>query len=143
MKTIFEEAIRQNPSITFDRCVKECEKLLGILGSDQLVNLSLEDRLNLVSKFEYTSYESRGYLDLQALVPSYAVKKDSLLLKHRENPFITTAQQQHAQKLYDMVSYTTNSYPYGMIIYYDFESWTDDKLRLNITLEYNETFNRR
>ena len=49
MKTIFEEAIRQNPSITFDRCVKECEKLLGILGSDQLVNLSLEDRLNLVS----------------------------------------------------------------------------------------------
>ena len=140
MKTIFEEAIRQNPSITFDRCVKECEKLLG---SDHLVNLSLEDRLNLVSKFEYTSYESRGYLNLQALVPGYAVKKDSLLLKHRENPFITTAQQQHAQKLYDMVSYTTNSYPYGMIIYYDFEAWTDDKLRLNITLEYNEAFNRR
>ena len=99
MKTIFEETIRQNPSITFDRCVKECEKLLGILGSDQLVNLSLEDRLNLVSKFEYISYESRGYLYLQALVPSYAVKKDSLLLKNRENPFITTAQQQHAQKL--------------------------------------------
>ena len=112
--------------------------MLGILGSDQLVNLSLEDRLNLVSKFEYISYESRGYLYLQALVPSYAVKKDSLLLKQRENPFITTA-----QKLYDMVSYTTNSYPYGMIIYYDFESWTDDKLRLNITLEYNEAFNRR
>ena len=143
MKTIFEEAIRQNPSITFDRCVNECEKLLGILGSDQLVNLSLEDRLNLVSKFEYISYESKGYLHLQALVPSYAVKKDSLLLKHRENPFITTAQQQHAQKLYDLVSYKTNSYPYGMIIYYDFEAWTDDKLRLNITLEYNDAFNRR
>lgn len=143
MKTIFEEAIRQNPSITFDLCVKECEKLLGILGSDQLVNLSLEDRLNLVSKFEYISYESKGYLHLQALVPSYAVKKDSLLLKHRENPFITTAQQQHAQKLYDLVSYKTNSYPYGMIIYYDFEAWTDDKLRLNITLEYNDAFNRR
>lgn len=29
MKKIFEEAIRQNPSITFDRCVKECEKLQG------------------------------------------------------------------------------------------------------------------
>lgn len=87
MKKIFEEAIRQNPSITFDRCVKECEKLLGILESDQLVNLSLEDRLNLVSKFEYISYESRGYLDLQALVPSYAVKKRLSAIKTKRKPF--------------------------------------------------------
>ncbi len=29
----FEEAIRQNPSITFDRCVKECEKLLEYWGA--------------------------------------------------------------------------------------------------------------
>lgn len=143
MKTIFQDLLKHVPTITTDKLVKECEKILGVLGIDQLVNLNLEERMDLVQKFEYISYESGGFLYLQALVPTYAVKKDSLLLKQRENPFVTKAQHQHAQKLYDVVSYTINSYPYGILTYYDFEPWADDKLRLNITLEYDENFDRR
>lgn len=143
MKTIFQDLLKHVPTITTDKLAKECEKILGVLGIDQLVNLSLEERMDLVQKFEYISYESGGLLNLQALVPTYAVKKDSLLLKQRENPFVTKSQHQHAQKLYDVVSYTINSYPYGILTYYDFEPWADDKLRLNITLEYDENFDRR
>lgn len=44
MKTIFEDLLKQLPTFTSKTIVKEGEKVLGILGADSLVNLSLEDR---------------------------------------------------------------------------------------------------
>lgn len=140
MATILKKTIKQTPTITFDKCVTECEKILGVLGIDQLVNLSVKDRMKLSKKFEYNSYDSRGILSLQALVPKYAIKKDSLLLKQRENSFVTTAQHQHAQKLYDKISRAVNSYPYGVITCYEFEQWIDEHLRLYIMLKYDKDF---
>ncbi|HFH9495843.1 TPA: hypothetical protein ACGNYL_000919, partial [Streptococcus agalactiae] len=70
----------------------------------------------------------------------YAIKKDSLLLKQRENSFVTTAQHQHAQKLYDKISRAVNSYPYGVITCYEFEQWIDEHLRLYIMLKYDKDF---
>ena len=99
MTTVFKDLLKHVPTITTDKLVKECEKILGVLGIDPLVNLSLEDKTNLVKNFEYVSYESIGFLTLQALVPNYAIKKGSLLLKERENLFATTNQCQHAQRL--------------------------------------------
>ncbi|HEM6116897.1 TPA: hypothetical protein U2C09_001498 [Streptococcus suis] len=142
MTTKFEDLLKLVPTITTEKLVKECEKILGVLGRDQLVNLSLEDRMNLTKNFEYDSYDSIGILTLQALVPNYAIKKGSLLLKERENFILTSKQCQHAQKLYDEISHAVNSYPYGTITCYDFEPWTigDPELRLTIMLEYDKYF---
>lgn len=81
-----------------------------------------------------------GFLTLQALVPNYAIKKGSLLLKERENLFATTNQCQHAQRLYDRLSCAVNSYPYGIITCYDFEPWTNKEFRLYVILKYDKGF---
>ena len=140
MTTVFKDLLKHVPTITTDKLVKECEKILGVLGIDPLVNLSLEDKTNLVKNFEYVSYESIGFLTLQALVPNYAIKKGSLLLKERENLFATTNQCQHAQRLYDRLSCAVNSYPYGIITCYDFEPWTNKEFRLYVSLKYDKGF---
>lgn len=140
MKTKFEDLLKLVPTISNTTLVKECEKILGVLGHDHLVNLSLEDRMNLTKKFEYVSYESEDILTLQALVPKYAIKKGSLLVKERENSFVTTTQCQHAQKLYDEISRAVNSYPYGVITCYDLEPWTNEEFRLYIKLTYDRNF---
>ena len=140
MTTVFKDLLKHVPTITTDKLVKECEKILGVLGIDPLVNLSLEDKTNLVKNFEYVSYESIGFLTLQALVPNYAIKKGSLLLKERENLFATTNQCQHAQRLYDRLSCVVNSYTYGIITCYDFEPWTNKEFRLYVILKYDKGF---
>lgn len=140
MTTVFKDLLKHVPTITTDKLVKECEKILGVFGIDPLVNLSLEDKTNLVKNFEYVSYESISFLSLQALVPNYAIKKGSLLLKERENIFVTSNQCQHAQKLYDEISRAVNSYPYGVITCYDFEPWTNEEFRLYILLKYDKDF---
>lgn len=140
METKYKDLLKRVPSITTEKLVKECEKILGVLGHDQLVNLSLEDRTNLTNNFEYISYDSSSILSLQALVPNYAIKKSSLLLKERGNLFVTSKQCQHAQKLYDEISRAVNSYPYGVITCYDFEPWTNEEFRLYILLKYEKDF---
>ena len=55
MKTVFKDLLKHVPTITTDKLVKECEKILGVLGIDPLVNLSLEDKTNFVKNFEYVS----------------------------------------------------------------------------------------
>ena len=115
---------------------------MGILGADSLVNLSLEDRMALAENLEYLSGDTYGFLTLKVLVPTYAIKKNSLLFKKRENPYVTTAQCQHAQQLYDSISYSENSYPYGTIKSYDFEPWTEHHLRFYIIIEYDKDLNK-
>ena len=142
MKTIFEDMLKQLPTFTSKTIVKEGEKVLGILGADSLVNLSLEDRMALAENLEYLSGDTYGFLTLKVLVPTYAIKKNSLLFKKRENPYVTTAQCQHAQQLYDSISYSENSYPYGTIKSYDFEPWTEHHLRFYIIIEYDKDLNK-
>ena len=60
MKTIFEDLLKQLPTFTSKTIVKEGEKVLGILGSDSLVNLSLEDRMALAENLEYLSGDTYG-----------------------------------------------------------------------------------
>jgi hypothetical protein len=140
MTTVFKDLLKHVPTITTDKLVKECEKILGVLGFDPLVNLSLKDKTDLTKNFEYVSYDSIGILTLRALVPNYAIKKGSSLLKERENLFVTTKQCQHAQKLYDKISHAVNSYPYGIITCYDFEPWINGNLRLYIIVKYDKDF---
>lgn len=83
MKTIFEDLLKQLPTFTSKTIVKEGEKVLGILGADSLVNLSLEDRMALAENLEYLSGDTYGFLTLKVLVPTYAIKKNSLLFKKK------------------------------------------------------------
>lgn len=140
MKSVFTDMLTVAPTLTNSSLVNEAYKVLIVLGLDQSVNLDIEDRIKLTNKFEFSSYTSCSYLTLEALVPAYAIKSNSLLLKHRENPSILSKQRQHAQKLYKQASKLVNSYPYGEVIFYDFEPWTDGNLRIYFLLKYGKDF---
>ena len=62
MKTIFEDLLKQLPTFTSKTIVKEGEKVLGILGADSLVNLSLEDRMALAENLEYNFKGTCSYI---------------------------------------------------------------------------------